>query len=465
VTPGARPMLRLERKDKDSHMTADRIGAIVVGGGLAGTTAARDLAHAGVRTVLVEARDRLGGRTSTQTIAGREVDTGGVYFHWFQSAIWREVTRYELPVVESALLTAARYLVGDADGVAAISPEEFDERQRRALSAFWGDPGYPAALPRPFAPQTDPRLAKLDAMSIEDRFRELGLDAEDERVLRAAFSDYGRPDDTSLGWLLQRMSNAIWSNEAYNALFAVYRLRDGMASLLEAMRHDGGFEVRLSSPVTAIERDDRGATVTLRDGSQLTAPVVVVATPVNVWRSIEFTPALDGPHAAATREGVTIPDVSSMVLHVRGVSEPVVMLSSFGDQPFEIMVTYTLLDDGQLLQAFSVSGRVTCADGHDRIAEALREVLPEAELVDVVGHDWPTDPFALGGWGSLRPGQLTRFIDVLDRPVGPLYFAGADIAPQFSGLLTGAIESGARAARRARLGLTGRTPDGAGGPR
>lgn len=434
-------------------MTADPIEAIVVGGGLAGATAARDLAHAGVRTLLVEARDRLGGRTASQTIAGREVDTGGAYFHWFQSAIWREVMRYELPVVEGAQVTAERYLVGDRDGVTAISAEEFDERQRRALSAFWGDPSYAASLPRPFAVQTDPRAAKLDAVSVEDRLQELDLDPQDERVLRAILGDYGRPDQVSLGWLLQRMANAVWSNEAYNALFAIYRLEGGMASLIDAMVQDGDFAVKLSSPVTAIERDDRGATVTLQDGSELSARVVVVATPVNVWKTIAFKPALGEEHAAATQEGMAVPTVSNMVLHVRGLSEPFAMLASFGDQPFEILATHSQLDDGQLLHAFSISGGVTCADGHDQIQEALRRVLPEAELVDFAGHDWPTDPYSLGGWASLRPGQLTRFIDVLDQPVGPLYFAGADIAPQFSGMLTGAIESGARAAQRARLAI------------
>jgi monoamine oxidase len=70
--------------------------------------------------------------------------------------------------------------------------------------------------------------------------------------------------------------------------------------------------------------------------------------------------------------------------------------------------------------------------------------------VDFVGHDWPSDPYARGAWGAIKVGQLMRFVDVLDKPVGRLLFAGGDIAPQFSGLLTGAIESGTRAAQRAR---------------
>ena len=428
--------------------------AIVVGGGLAGVTAARDLARSGMRTLLVEARDRLGGRTASQTIAGRKVDTGGTYFHWYESAIWREVMRYELPVVESELVAAGKYLAGDAEHVTTISAEEFDERLRRGYSAFSGNPDYPAALVRPFAIQTDPRAAGLDAMSVEDRLQQLELDPLDQCVLRGVLADFGRPEETSLAWVLHRMANGGWSYEGFMAVAgALYRLEDGMAALIDAMVCDGGFDVRVSSPVSAIEHAEVGATVVLEDGSELSAPVVVVATPANLWKTIDFTPRLGEAHEAAAEEGLAIPSVSSMMMHVRGISGVVGALLPFGAQPFDILATFSLLADGQLLAAYSISGAVTCASGHGQIQQALRHLLPEAELVDFVGHDWSTDPYALGGWGSFRCGQALRFVDVLDQPIGSLFFASAEIAPQFPGLLTGAIESGARAARRARLAI------------
>jgi monoamine oxidase len=437
-------------------VAAERFDAIVVGGGLAGVTAARDLARSGLHTVLVEARDRLGGRTAVQTIAGREVDTGGTYFHWFQSALWREVMRYELPIVESALTAADRYVISDGAGVTSIAAEEFDERLRRGYAAFWGDPGYWQAFVRPFALQTDPGARALDRVSIEDRLGQIELDPLDEQVLRGVLSDFGPPDEASLAWVLQRMANGVWSHEAFNALFAVYRLEQGMGSLIDAMVRDGGFEVRLSAPVTAIEQDDAGSTVTLADGTEVSALVAVVATPVDLWKTIAFTPVLGEAHQAAAREGVAMRQVSNLLMHVRGVSGPRAVLLPFGRAPFEVMATHSFLDDGQLIGGYSLTGAVTLAGGHEQVQDALRQVLPEAELVEFVGHDWPIDPYALGGWGSLRRGQTLRFVDVLDRPAGRLFFAGADFAPQFPGLLTGAIESGARAAQRARLAVDAR---------
>ena len=237
-------------------MPTGKARAIVVGGGLAGITAARDLARSGMSTVLVEASDRLGGRTETQTIAGRVVDTGGAYFHWFESAIWSEVMRYELPVVEADLAAVDPYLIGDGDGLTRIPPEELDERLRRGLAAFWGDPSYAELLAQPFAVHREPRVRDLDARSVDDRIRELVLDPADERVLRALVCDFGPPASTSLAWVLQRMANGVWSPEGFNALMAAYRLVGGMQGLIDAIVNDGAFEVRLSSSVTAIEQDE-----------------------------------------------------------------------------------------------------------------------------------------------------------------------------------------------------------------
>ena len=66
----------------------------VIGAGCAGVVAARDLSNAGHKVVLLEARDRIGGRTYTGEAFGRQVEFGGGYSHWTQPYIWRELQRY-----------------------------------------------------------------------------------------------------------------------------------------------------------------------------------------------------------------------------------------------------------------------------------------------------------------------------------------------------------------------------------
>lgn len=426
---------------------------IVVGGGLAGVIAARDLAKHGLRTVLVEARDRLGGRTAQAKLGDRMVDTGGAWFHWFQAAIWTEVQRYELELVERP--HAQRYVMGTGRDLVSMSPEELDRRLRPALLKFWGDPLYVKAFTRPFSVRAQSAAARIDAISVDERLRTIKLDPVDDYVLRGVFTDFGRPlDRVSLGWVIQRAANAVWSYEAFNALFAVFRLKDGMQSLISKMVSDGGFDVRLSSAVTSIEQNAAGTTTHLEDGSFLNARAVVVATPVNVWKTIKFSPALPDVHQQASREG-TATTLNSFMMRVKGLSEVINTFSPFGQERFDCLFTYEILGlDEQILAGFSANGGVSITSGRAGIRAALSRILPEARLIDFVGYDWASEPFSLGGTGTLQIGQLTRFLDVLDQPRGRLFFASADVSYQFAGFLSGAMEAGTRAAHRAAVYLS-----------
>ena len=69
------------------------LDVVVVGGGFAGVTAARETALRGARTLLLEARDRLGGRTWTAPWGDREIELGGGWVHWHQPHTWSEIVR------------------------------------------------------------------------------------------------------------------------------------------------------------------------------------------------------------------------------------------------------------------------------------------------------------------------------------------------------------------------------------
>src|SRR3712207_2079866 len=76
---------------------ADERGVVVVGAGLAGLTTARELCKAGRGVLVLEGRDRLGGRAFTSQFAGIEVELGGMSVHWFQPHVFAEMTRYGIP--------------------------------------------------------------------------------------------------------------------------------------------------------------------------------------------------------------------------------------------------------------------------------------------------------------------------------------------------------------------------------
>ncbi len=86
---------------------------VVIGGGFAGLTAARELRHAGLDVLLLDARERIGGRTMTTEISGHTVELGGTWVHWYQPHVWAELTRYGIGVTPSRTPARAAWVVGN----------------------------------------------------------------------------------------------------------------------------------------------------------------------------------------------------------------------------------------------------------------------------------------------------------------------------------------------------------------
>jgi len=224
----------------------------------------------------------------------------------------------------------------------------------------------------------------------------------------------------------------------------IYGLRT--ASLVEALAADARPEVRLSTPVAAIEQRDQRVNVTARDGQAFVASAVVVAVPLNTLAMIDFAPALGSEKQAVADRGQASRGVK-LWAHVRGELEPFFFMAP-DDHPITFLVTETVLDDGsQLLVAFGPdAGRLPPRDDWE-VRRAVGELLPGgAEIVAVTGHDWWRDEFSRGTWSVFRPGQLIA-LPALQAPHGRVVFAGSDLANGWNGFMDGAIESGLRAAR------------------
>ena len=106
---------------------------IVIGGGFAGVTAAREAALRGKRVLLLEARDRLGGRTWRADWHGQAVEYGGAWVHWHQPHTWSEITRAGLEVAVSDEVDVAAWYVGRERRTGLVEQRDAIHHRRQAL--------------------------------------------------------------------------------------------------------------------------------------------------------------------------------------------------------------------------------------------------------------------------------------------------------------------------------------------
>ncbi|MGY1641738.1 flavin monoamine oxidase family protein [Geodermatophilus sp. SYSU D00703] len=424
---------------------------IVVGAGFAGVTAARELRRQGHRVLVLEARDRIGGRTWTDTRLGRDLEMGGTWVHWVQPHTWAELTRYGIGVTPSPAPVRGHWISGGtlhsgtAEDLLGLIDRGMTASTAEALDRF----------PQPYRPLlTGDRLAEVDGLTVRQKLEQLGLGPEEFDAVEGMWATNlsGRTEDGAYTQGLRWCALAGGSWQLMFEACATYKVVGGTRRLVEAIAGDAGVEIRTGTRVTAVRQDDAGAAVTLADGATLTAAAVVVTLPLNVLDSVTFDPPLSEGKRRAAHQGQASQGVKVWA-RLRGEYEPFVALAP-GSAPLTLCQVEHVGDGETLVVAFgSVSERL---DGTDRAAvqEALRAWLPDVEVLDVASHDWVADDLSGETWPMQRAGQLTGALVELQRPEGRVVLAGSDYADGWAGFIDGAIESGLRAGRTVHELLT-----------
>lgn len=440
-------------------MTQDSYDVIVVGGGFAGVTAARNLTQSGHSVVICEGRDRLGGRTFYEHAdsLGRSVEMGGTWVHWLQPHVWAEMTRYNSEIIESIGAAAPEEVIyrtqGEMKRIDAVTAMEI---VGDAMLKFYGDYAE-TVFPRPHDPLYAREAVKdIDGMSIQDRIDELDdVTTEQKDILNAYFS-LCCDASASEGALSSMVRWLPLSGNTISGTLDVTRFKidGGTKSLIDSMIADSTAEVRFNAAVSALTTDDKGVTATLRDGSTVRAKSAVVAVPLPVLGDITFDPPLLEAKRPAIEAGQLCEGLKFWVRIKTTDTKPMFALAP-EDEVISYAHTEQIYDDGQLLVAFGVDGtRVADPNSVDEINTHIKRLLGDhVETIAVHGKYWRDDEFAKGGWSFYRPNQLTNDLEALQQPQPPVFFATGDIANGWNGFIDGAIESGATAAAATHLHL------------
>jgi monoamine oxidase len=430
---------------------SDAPDVLVLGGGFAGVVAARELGAAGHSVRLLEARDRLGGRTwfRRDALAGHDLEMGGAWIVPDQHHVWAEVARYGLEVPFWGLPSSFGWVTGGVlrRGALPVPQEELPELERLLLAMR--DAAARLDLAQPLAGQD---VADLDSTPSDVWLAQLSLPTHTREIALAWFSGSGSsmPSEVSIlevvRWLAAA-GNSIWRWLAASVLG--YVLEDGTGSLVAAVAEDAGADVRLESPVLAVSHDASG--VTVRTGgatpAEHRAAAAVIALPLNCLGDVTFEPPLvDGKRDAARERHAG--HGSKVWARVDAAPAGFFGLGWRGGQGFDFVGTEEILEDSALLVCFSPDPS-PARGGHDEIERAIRAFLPDATLLEFAAHDWTGDPYARGTWNAFRPGQIMRYETALRAGEGRLVFAGSHTAQLWPGFIDGAVESGLRAGAEA----------------
>lgn len=437
---------------------------VVVGAGVAGLAAARALALGGQRVVVLEARDRIGGRTWTDHRLGHELEMGANWIHWVQPHVWAEATRYNREITRSPVADEAYWHGPDGTprkGTLAEFMALIEDGQQRLID------DVRTAMPRGVEP-TVGAIQELDHLSIKDRFDEIGLEPEaraaNESVwvghVNAPLNQVGI--SSALRWVAATGGHWQLMHEAS----ATYRVVDGMRGFTDAIAADIAGEIRLNTTVTAVRQtgaddnsDDNsgsvadaggGVIVETADGGRIRAQKIVSTLPGNAIAGIEFTPALPEVWQRLGRETVASQG-TKVWLRAKGHVPRFFAYASESDPLSVLKAEFYCTDeagDYTILVGFGPDHTRIDLDDLAGVQRAVDRFRSGLEITEVTAHDWMTDPLSQNTWMTHRPGQLTRDLGELREPFGDVHFGTTDNANLWGGFIDGAIESGLREARR-----------------
>ncbi len=419
------------------------VDVIVVGAGLAGLTAARELAGSGLDVMVLEARERIGGRTWTKADAlpGITLDLGAQSVDSRQPLISAEVVRYGLVKGDEFPFEPPNVWLIGGERLGPGLPVPVGELAD--LERLLAEVHNAGARVDADAPSAELDLADLD-IPITEWVEGLGL-APTATELGSVFGSSlmsGEAAESSMLLMARHLAAAagLWS-----FLSVDYAgVEGGTSAIAEAIAGDVEAEVSLGTEVEAIEHDGDGAVIHA-DGDPIRARAAILTVPLNALRRIELRPGLSSEAMAGIEAGSANLGAKYWALAKDAPDD----FHALGEAPgIDVASAWKRVPEGVLIVGFGRDASSLDGDDTGAVEASLRHYLPDLELTASTWHNWAADPYAGGTWGGWRPGWATTGLPELLASEAPLIFAGSETAQRWPGFMDGAVESGIRSSRQ-----------------